>query len=66
METKLIYNGWSAKIWICRSPYYAEGTTKEEAITNLKEHLKNIIPIYENDIWVAQEKIKGIKEIING
>jgi hypothetical protein len=66
METNPIHNGWSAKIWICRSPYYAEGKTKEEAVANLKEHLKNIIPIYENDIWVAQERIKGIKEILNG
>lgn len=58
-------NKWIATIWIVREFYKAEGETEEAAIHNLKEHLINIIPIYENDIWVAQERIKGIKEWVN-
>ena len=49
-----------------REFFYARGSTEEEAITKLKDYLVNLIPIYENDIWVAQEKIKAIKEITNG
>lgn len=64
MESYLQIDGtWAATIWIVREFYFAEGKTEEAAITNLKEHLKNTIPIYENDIQVAQEKIATIKKI---
>lgn len=67
METYLQTDGkWIATIWIIREFYKAEGKTEEEAVANLKEHLKNIIPIYENDIHVAQARIEKIKEVING
>jgi hypothetical protein len=66
METYLQTDGkWAATIWIVREFYIAEGETEKEAIHKLKEHLINIIPIYENDIWVAQERIKGIKEWVS-
>jgi len=59
-------NKWAATIWIIREFYYAEGKNEEEAITNLKNHLVNLIPIYENDIEISQDKIKTIKEITSG
>lgn len=54
---------WIATTWICRECYNAEGANEEEAIANLKFHLLNIIPILENDVWVAQEKIRAIRTI---
>jgi predicted RNase H-like HicB family nuclease len=66
METYIQTDGkWVATIWIVREFYIAEGKTKEEAIQALKYHLENIIPIYENDIQVAQERIKGIKQWVS-
>lgn len=53
-----------AEIWIVRECYFAQGQTAEEATQKLKDHLKEIIPIYENDIWVAQEKIKEINKFL--
>jgi predicted transcriptional regulator len=67
MKTYIQIDGkWIATIWIVREVYKAEGKTEDEAIYKLKEHLRNIIPIYENDIWIAQERIKTIKELLNG
>jgi predicted RNase H-like HicB family nuclease len=57
---------WIATIWICRDFYKAEGRTRTEAKAKLKEHLVGIIPILENDIQIAQEKIKFIREFTNG
>lgn len=54
-----------AEIWLVREQYAAQADTEEIARERLKEHLANIIPIYENDIWVAQEKIKAIKEFLS-
>ena len=51
METYLqTDNKWIATIWIVREFYKAEASTEEMAIQTLKNHLKNIITIYENDI----------------
>ncbi len=58
-------NTYWAEIYIMRECYSAQASTEEVARERLKEHLINIIPIYENDIWVAQEKIKAIKEFLS-
>ncbi len=56
---------WVATIWMCRTFYKAEGDTPEDAVIRLKDHLYNIIPILENDIRVAQEKINIIRELLS-
>jgi len=66
METYPQTDGkWVATIWIVREFYKAEGETEDEAIQKLKEHLKNVIPIYENDIQTAQARIEGIKQWVS-
>lgn len=54
-----------ASIWLVRKHFYAEGKTKEEAILKLKEHLRNLIPIYENTIEITQELLLKIKEVVD-
>lgn len=56
---------WQANIWINREFFHAVGATEEEAIHRLKQHLINIIPIYENNIEIAKTMIEGIKGVVN-
>lgn len=62
METYLQNDGkWVATIWLVREFYKAQGNDEQDAIAKLKEHLRGIIPIYENDIQITQERIQAIK-----
>lgn len=65
IKTKQVSDVWIASVWIARKVFTAKGKTKEEAVLRLKDHLKNLIPIYENTIEWTQEIMKGIKEIIS-
>ena len=56
---------WIATVWFVREFYNAEGENEQDAVANLMEHLRNIIPIYENDILVAQERIREIKQFVS-
>ena len=57
---------WKAGIWLNREFFHARGSTEQEAVYNLKQHLLNIIPIYENNIQVAKAMIEDIREVTNG
>lgn len=65
METYPQNDGkWVATIWLVREFYKAEGSDEQDAIAKLKEHLRCIIPIYENDIQVTQERIQEINRFL--
>jgi predicted RNase H-like HicB family nuclease len=63
IKTDFDFNFWTACVWIERDYFHASGNTKEEAKENLLEHLKGIVPIYENDIAHRQRMLAHIKEL---
>lgn len=66
IKTDFDFNFWTAGVWIEREYFHASGNTKEEAISSLLRHLKNIVPIYESEIEHRQNLISKIKELTDG
>ena len=65
IKTDFDFEFWTAGVWIEREYFHASGDTEKDAKENLLEHLKDIVPIYENNIEYMQRMLTRIKELTN-
>jgi len=65
IKTDFDFNFWTASVWIERELFHASGETEEDAKKALLQHLKGIMPIYENDIAYRYRLLNNISELLN-